>query len=181
MADIATVVRVQSLAELAAKEEGYFELPGEGIPGYVIKRVIPRGLCNHRMNIVSVIPGSGKHGHAHPEGVTVFVFLEGEGEYLLDDITATPCEARRYCCIASRTDSRDEEYGYRPPAVSVYRGANSRPRLRASRHRGRGWPFRWPSSFSWESARSPISPLTTRSSRQSFLITLEAGSQVCRC
>ncbi len=76
--------RVQNLRRLIA-EGGFIELPGEGIPGYMIKRVMPRGLTEHMANIVTVEPNSGKYAHAHEEADTLLLILEGIGEFRLDE------------------------------------------------------------------------------------------------
>ncbi len=84
MADVASRTRVMTLKD-EIRSGGFGPVPGEDIPGYVVKRLISRDLSSHMINIVSVEPGSGKFKHAHAGADTVFVFLEGKGEYLLDE------------------------------------------------------------------------------------------------
>jgi mannose-6-phosphate isomerase-like protein (cupin superfamily) len=88
-AEIEGVVRVQSLQALIDDwDNGVFS--GEGIPGYSFKRVAPAKHFHHRINIVSVEPHSGKFTHAHEDADTIFVVLEGEGEYLPDNEHSIP-------------------------------------------------------------------------------------------
>lgn len=75
--------RVQNLKEECG--EGKFaELPGEGIDGYTVNFLTPTKMGNHLFEIVNAEPGAGKFAHYHEHGDTVFVILEGEGEYILD-------------------------------------------------------------------------------------------------
>jgi mannose-6-phosphate isomerase-like protein (cupin superfamily) len=91
------LTRVQTLGRIAA-EDGFIELPGEGIPGYTIKRVMPRGLTEHMCNIVNVEAGSGKFAHAHEDADTVLIILEGVGEFRLDEAGNTvPIEPGDIC------------------------------------------------------------------------------------
>ncbi len=88
-AEISGVVRVQSLQALI--DDWHTGLiSGEGIAGYGFKRVAPAKHFKHRINIVSVEPNSGKFTHAHEDADTIFVVLEGEGEYLPDNEHSIP-------------------------------------------------------------------------------------------
>jgi mannose-6-phosphate isomerase-like protein (cupin superfamily) len=87
--DIPGVERVQSLQALIDDwDKGL--ISGEGIPGYGFKRVAPAKHFHHRINIVSVEPNSGKFTHAHEDADTIFLVLEGEGEYLPDNEHGIP-------------------------------------------------------------------------------------------
>ncbi|HXG35594.1 MAG TPA: cupin domain-containing protein [Dehalococcoidia bacterium] len=62
----------------------------EELPGYDVKFLVddPRG--KHLIEIVQIAPGNRKYRHRHDNAETVIVFLEGEGEFYVDEHTAIP-------------------------------------------------------------------------------------------
>lgn len=64
--------------------------PADDLPGYTIKKIIDDARSKHMVNIVNVEPNMGKYKHFHDNAETVIIILEGEGEFLLDDVNTAP-------------------------------------------------------------------------------------------
>lgn len=84
MADVATIRRVMNLKE-EIESGGFVPWHMDTLPGYHIKRLVPREQCSHMIQITSIEPGCGKYRHAHKQADTVYVILEGEGEYFVEN------------------------------------------------------------------------------------------------
>ncbi|HXG35575.1 MAG TPA: cupin domain-containing protein, partial [Dehalococcoidia bacterium] len=69
--------------------------PADDLPGYTVKFIAqpgdPQG--KHLVNIVNVEPGFKKYNHWHNNAETVLYFLQGEGEYVVDENNTVPIKA----------------------------------------------------------------------------------------
>jgi quercetin dioxygenase-like cupin family protein len=65
------------------------------LPGYTIKLLVPMDdpRTKHLIEIVNVEPGFKKYHHYHDNAETVIYFLQGEGEFFLDENTSVPIKA----------------------------------------------------------------------------------------
>jgi mannose-6-phosphate isomerase-like protein (cupin superfamily) len=65
------------------------------LPGYTVKLLVPMSdpRTRHLIEIVNIEPGFKKFTHSHDNAETVIYFLEGEGEFFLDDNTTVPVKA----------------------------------------------------------------------------------------
>ena len=71
-------------------------LPDQGdLPGYTVKFLAPMTdpRAKHLIEIVNVDAGYKKYHHYHNNAETVLLFLQGEGEFFLDENTAVPVKA----------------------------------------------------------------------------------------
>ncbi|HZP25757.1 MAG TPA: cupin domain-containing protein, partial [Dehalococcoidia bacterium] len=71
------------------------------LPGYTIKLLVPMDdpRTRHLIEIVNVEAGFKKYHHYHNNAETVIFFLEGEGEFFLDENNSVPIKAGD-CCHA---------------------------------------------------------------------------------
>lgn len=65
----------------------------DDLPGYNVKFLVDDPRSKHLIEIVEVAAGMRKYRHHHDNAETILVFLEGEGEFYVDDKTAIPVKA----------------------------------------------------------------------------------------
>ncbi len=63
------------------------------LPGYDVKFLVNDDRSKHLIEIVQIAAGMRKYRHHHDNAETVLVFLEGEGEFYVDDRNAVPVKA----------------------------------------------------------------------------------------
>jgi mannose-6-phosphate isomerase-like protein (cupin superfamily) len=99
MADVQTRTRTWDIPQEVAKG-GFGPVPGismDRLPGYTVKILVDDPKTQHLIEIVNIEPGMSKYNHWHENAETVTIFLEGEGEYVLDEDKTMPIKPGFIC------------------------------------------------------------------------------------